>query len=536
MSESIVCRLTDPHRVLAKEDGSYDHERLTRLQAKINVCMTRMFQKPENGGNPFLYALTIPKPHELAVNLPRHNRPFTTAATNGKKFFWNPDFLDAMSADEVPVVMEHEGYHVILFHHSRGRGLDQRVFNWSVDYVVNAIIETQHKQLNRKGKLWGGERLGEPLSFQTLIDFIDGKTEFEDDKHGIFADVSLHGRSPEGIYDEIMQHWQDSPRRCKTCGSLSLDPKTGKPKPKKSPGKGKDKDKGKDQSQGGGGQKPDDPGQKDKSQGSGPQDQCQDPSQDQGGSCGNCGGHHCCPDCGSEGDSLSPMDAHIPGEMTKDEVMADVMRASQQTAAMRGFVPSEVEEALAELMKPTLKWTDLIRNAFMRKVKDAGMKNDWKRLRRRWITANPKQYLPRRHTYMPRGLVMLDTSGSMGDDDLAYGVSQLQVLGPEAEMLLVPCDATPKWEDVQKITGKPADLKRVRVVGRGGTVFDQFFEEYPKKLGTDFDVIVVITDSECGTVPLHLRPRCDVVWVVTRKGKDYKPSFGRVAPLRPQNS
>ncbi len=127
---------------------------------------------------------------------------------------------------------------------------------------------------------------------------------------------------------------------------------------------------------------------------------------------------------------------------------------------------------------------------------------------------------------------MLDTSGSMGDDDMAYGISQLQVLGSNTEGYIIPCDAQPHWAGVHKVE-KADDLKRTKVVGRGGTVFDDFFRDFPKYLGTEFDVIIVLTDGDCGTVPLELRPKnIDVCWVLTRGNTGFKPSFGRVCPLR----
>jgi predicted metal-dependent peptidase len=187
---------------------------------------------------------------------------------------------------------------------------------------------------------------------------------------------------------------------------------------------------------------------------------------------------------------------------------------------------------LGELKKPTLKFTDIVRSALLRKVQDAGVNNDWRRLRRRYLSTNPRQYLPRRYMHQPKWLAMLDTSGSMSDDDMAYGISQLQVLGNNTEGYVIPCDATPHWKGVHKVENAD-DLKRTKVVGRGGTVFDEFFRDFPKHLGTNFDLIIVLTDGDCGTVPLSLRPKgIDVVWVLTRNNKDFRPEFGRVAPLR----
>jgi predicted metal-dependent peptidase len=187
---------------------------------------------------------------------------------------------------------------------------------------------------------------------------------------------------------------------------------------------------------------------------------------------------------------------------------------------------------LGELKKPTLKFTDIVRCALLKKVQDAGLNNDWKCIRRRFLGTNPKMYLPRRYMHKPRWLAMLDTSGSMNEDDMSYGISQLQVLGNNTEGYVIPCDAVPHWAGVHRVE-KATDLKRTKVVGRGGTVFDEFFRDFPKHLGTDFDVIVVLTDGDCGTVPYELRPRnMDVVWVLTRNNTNFKPSFGRVAPLR----
>jgi len=486
----IGVRLTDPNGLVS------DAQKMYELQEKVASCMTRMFRKPENGGNPFLFSLAAPKPHELRDTLP-NGQKLSTAATDGKKYYWNPDFLFKLSRDECPVVMQHESYHIIFFHSKRMRAAEPRKCNIAMDYVVNSCIESDHAKTQRKGKLWGGN-IGDPWHLKDLLAFIDGQGNIPKGDC-CYADVSQYGRPPEQIYDEIMRHWENSPRKCPECAALTIDPKTGKPNP---PGPCKNR-----------------------------------PNCDHKGMC--------CPHCGSPidpssgqgyGDGLpAPMDSHMDAAVSKQEVQSDVMRAAEQAVQMRGTVPSEIEDYLGELIKPTLKFTDLVRSACMKKVQDAGMQNDYKRYRKRWITparGRMRQYLPKRHTHKPRWLAMLDTSGSMGDDDLVYGVSQLKCLG-NTEGYVVPVDASPDWNAVTRIDSME-DLKRTKVVGRGGTVFDDFFREFPKRLGSDFDCVIVLTDGYCGEIPKELAPRCDVVWVLTQYHADYKPTFGRVAPLRPQ--
>jgi predicted metal-dependent peptidase len=503
----IGSRLSDPRKLVP------NNAQLNSLQEKVSSCMTRLFRKPENGGNPFLFAYSAPKPHELIAEL--GGQPIDTAATDGRKYYWNPEFLNKLTPDELATVMQHEGYHIVFFHPKRGKGKQHQVWNIAVDYVVNGCLLTDHEKTHRKGTLFGGN-IGAPLGFSTLIEFIDGKQELPKGDF-CFADASLHGRSPESIYDEIIDHWNKSPRKCPRCGNLSMDANGKKKEKGGGQGQGQPGNDGQGQPGNDGQGQPGDGAQPGQSPGNGKCDH------DHGPQCGH---------CGSPIDRLGAMDSHIDSDMTKQEVQADLMRAAEQAGQMRGTLPSEIEGMLGELKKPTLKFTDIVRCALLKKVQDAGLNNDWKRIRRRFLGTNPKMYLPRRYMHKPRWLAMLDTSGSMNEDDMSYGISQLQVLGNNTEGYVIPCDAVPHWAGVHRVE-KATDLKRTKVVGRGGTVFDEFFRDFPKHLGTDFDVIVVLTDGDCGTVPYELRPRnMDVVWVLTRNNTNFKPSFGRVAPLR----
>ncbi len=502
----IGSRLTDPTHCCP--EGKLDE-----LKEKVSSCMTRLFRLPVNGGNPFLFGLSAPKPHELRDKI--GFRKITTAATDGRKFYWSPEFLGKLNKDELATVMMHESYHVIFFHSVRGKGLNQDVYNVSVDYVVNACIWIDHEKVNRKSQLWGGN-LGDPISLKELLDWIDATQDKLPE--GVFADKSLHGRSPESIYDEIMQHVKDSPRRCPKCGALNIDPKTGKPA--NQPGKGQGQPQ---QDQG------NQPGQGNQSQSPQGNQQGQGQPQNQPG-CG-CGDDGCCPHCGAQPNPMSSLDNHIDSTVDKSEVMSDVMRAAQQAERMKGSVPGEIQDMLGELSKPVLRFQDLVRSAMLRKVTGEGMKNDWKRMRRRWLAATPQQFLPRRHTHMPRWACLLDTSGSMSDKDIAYGLSQLQALGNHTEGLVIPVDAQVYWSDATPIRDM-TDIKRTKVVGRGGTVLRDFFAYYRNHIGSDFDVIIVITDGYIDEIPIELKPPTDVVFVLVNNYKDFKVPFGRVAPLR----
>lgn len=60
-----------------------------------------------------------------------------TAATNGKRILYNPDFFMSLSHEERVFLMLHEAMHCAYLHMERGRGLCPDVFNIAADHVIN---------------------------------------------------------------------------------------------------------------------------------------------------------------------------------------------------------------------------------------------------------------------------------------------------------------------------------------------------------------------------------------------------------------
>lgn len=521
----LLSRILDPDNLMDPEilsqvkgaTPSMIQKGLAQLDLNLSDCMTRMARRPNHGGNPFLFSIAVSKQHILVADeelaeicervrgkRPSFVIPCPTAATDGKYFYWHPLFLSTLEKTEVPIVMEHEVYHTLFRHFERMLSALARQRNWAMDYTVNACIETNWNNIEKSGRgrseLWGGN-LGVPISFKDLLEHIDGKADHfpvtgsKDDPARIFADVTLYGRSPESIYDEIMEHWDRSPRKCPKCAALSLDPKTKKPR---APGPCSNR-----------------PHCKHK-----------------GDCCPHCGA------CGEKGASKygygdgmpGSMDGHIDPKVSKADIENDLLKAAAVTKNLRGTVPAGVEELIAELTRPTLKFVDVLFSDCMRKAQEAGLRNDWLRPRKRWIPHG--LYLPKRFTHRPRLLFLLDTSGSMSAADMAYVISQLQVLVARGvEVVVVPVDAKPHW-DAKTTVDDIRDLKTVKVKGRGGTVFEEFFRDFRKYVGMDFDAIAIGTDGDCGEIPMRLRPPMPVNWVLTRHKSGWKPSFGRVLPHR----
>jgi predicted metal-dependent peptidase len=141
--------------------------------------------------------------------------------------------------------------------------------------------------------------------------------------------------------------------------------------------------------------------------------------------------------------------------------------------------------------------------------------------------------LPTYVDYKPKLLWLLDTSGSMSQEDISFGMSEAQVFDQKAELYVVPVDAEPHWEAITRIN-RASEIPSVKVVGRGGTVFDDFFRDFRVKLRKEgpFDAIVVITDGGLECPSPELNPRCDVAWVITCPTIVFRPHFGKVIRLQ----
>ena len=410
---SNIARLHDPNHVLKpilNDDGTVKvsaERRLVQLQDKISTCMTRMYQKSGNGGNPFLFMYAGPKEHILVDKLPGFEE-FKTAATDGKNFYWCPEFLEKLEIPQVTTIMSHEANHILYGHCSPGRshGKDKEDWNISIDFTNNATLELGLEKAQEEAKtmgktlppLWGSGILGKPILLKELLDWIDGKFEYNkmDQVEGqirVFSDIRVLNRGPESVYFEILQHKMNSPRRCKTCGALSINPKTGKSVM---------------------GDPPYPPG-----------------------SCPKCGAK---PNSMCLGEGIGSPDEHMDSALTKEQVMGEMIQAAEKAANFgRGYVPAGIEAALAELKAPTLSPHDIIVNAMQRKAMDAGFMSDYSHYKRRpqyiyekdengVFVKKYKLYNPRKYTYSPKWCCMFDTSGSMSDADIANGVSELQVV------------------------------------------------------------------------------------------------------------
>jgi len=97
--------------------------------------------------HPFVGNIALNMPFELTEDIP-------TAATNGEKVMFNPNFCDELSDEELKFLVAHECMHPMLEHPFRRQERDIRVWNQAGDYVINQLLVDENMGRMPEGGLY----------------------------------------------------------------------------------------------------------------------------------------------------------------------------------------------------------------------------------------------------------------------------------------------------------------------------------------------------------------------------------------------
>jgi predicted metal-dependent peptidase len=575
--------------------GKIDPKLVFQAEEKLSQVFLELGTRYNNehvgtgmGGDPLIFGLMYPVEHVCTLNMP-------TAATDGKRYYWNPKFVLKQSRIGLRIICGHEAWHAIYMHPQRRGSRLPKLWNIAVDYIVNGTVMDDFKARKMDPKDMFSKHLGKYMTLAQYAEMLKNpfatQKGFEDLKPGTedqadptvelpnpnvdreltpkemkelerrekvqkfyYADPDLEEemRRPEKIYDFLYNLLP----KCPKCGRIGMYQMPNQKKDKKDKGKGKDKDKGKDK----GDQKGDKPGDQPGEQpgdkhdhGDGQPCNCPHPEDQpgdgqgqgqgdgQGDGQGCCGdqsqgqgqGQGCCDGCGGGFDIFgfgSTLDDHMDTEESEEKLAKRISDAMEAARKMAGHVPAALEDELGKLTAPKVTWQDIIRTRLL-KARAGNGRNDWTRFRSRPMFTG--LLVPKRKSYYAHFGCLLDTSGSMGKDDMAFGLSQLASLDERSEGTIVPADADIYWDKATKIKkANFEEISKVKIFGRGGTKFSEFFLDYEKNIGF-CDFLIVITDGFLidSDVAEMKNPGVDVIWLIT-SGSSFKPPFGRSFDLR----
>ena len=100
-------------------------------KSKISAALTKIRMK-----NPFLGTLALFVEHRLDETIP-------TACTDDRSIWYNPEFVEKCSLNEIGAVVLHELLHAALMHNARRGQRDPLLWNIAADIVVNGIVRQE---------------------------------------------------------------------------------------------------------------------------------------------------------------------------------------------------------------------------------------------------------------------------------------------------------------------------------------------------------------------------------------------------------
>lgn len=470
------------------------------------------------GGDPLIFALIVPAVHIATLKVP-------TCATNGKVFYWNPLWLATKSQLGIRLACYHEAFHAIYMHPQRIGRRNLQLWNIAVDYLANGgifddLIARKKRELKSRHSRISDEMLTKRAEEAAHQLFVSGLGNYatlaqciEMFQHPnakiagmerwvsegsttnykfFYADPHLPEelKRPEKIYDLLFPYLSN----CPDCGRLGVAPARQKA------GQGEDKNQA----------------------GSSSGDGLEQPGKSSSsGQCGTCGGG------GNVLDFGELIDEHMEAVEAPEEMNRRVSNAIETAKMMQaGNIPANLISELGTLSAPRIGWQDFIRTKIT-KARAGNGRNDWSRFRSRPLAMG--LMIPKKRNFTAKFVCCLDTSASMSKEAKADGVSQLQGLGERAEGVIVPNDAVCYWEQATELRScKTDELMKISIKGGGGTLLSGFFNDFEKRLGKDFDFVVMITDA--GFSPKDVaswkKPKVEVIWLVI--GTEFEAPWGRV--------
>lgn len=218
-----------------------------------------------------------------------------------------------------------------------------------------------------------------------------------------------------------------------------------------------------------------------------------------------------------EGGADTDADGSI-SEAERDLVRRQVAEEFRRTPG-RGTGAGGLERWVDAILAPArVPWRQVLRGIVRGQLSRAGVEDySYARPSRR-ASSCPRVVLPAMRAPAPTVGVVLDTSGSMGDEDVAEALAEVEGIcrAVGAEIRALSCDAS--------VSGRPTVARRVRdlarsLVGGGGTNMGVGIAAFEAETRPP-QVVVVLTD---GDTPWPPAPPRDMRVVVVLVGEHHSP-------------
>jgi predicted metal-dependent peptidase len=153
-----------------------------------------------------------------------------------------------------------------------------------------------------------------------------------------------------------------------------------------------------------------------------------------------------------------------------EEIKKDIDQAVRQGQIMAGKLGGKTSRVLEDLLNPKVDWREQLRD-FINSLADGKDISTWQRVNRRWLQHD--MYMPSTLSEsMGRIVIGIDTSGSIGSEDLAKFLSEVQAIcvNVQPEMVdLIYWDAEVAAHEVYGRDKQDKLVDSTKPAGGGGT-------------------------------------------------------------------
>jgi len=383
-----------------------------------------------------------------------------TAATDFKHMYYNRDFIDRCSLDEVKFVIAHEVMHNVYDHGTRTKsmGFDPKLANMAQDYVINLEL----KDLSI-GSFPSSQTMMDP-KFEELLKELDPKAykKFKKEfagKPGVLCDEKYRNMPSEQVYELLKKDQEQNGGSGESSHDMHMD------------GSG----------EGGGGEC----------------EECEGTGKGDGenGECDSCGGTGQ-DNSGKNGPikiSQEELD-RMPDEMRK--AVQDAAKVAETASGQAGNVPAGVKQLIDEWTDSRIDWRDYLNN-----VVQSTLKSDytWMRQSRKSMSSN--YYLPAMdNDDMVSVDIAIDTSGSMSNQMLRDIMGEVKgIMEQFADFRLRAWCFDTKTYKVHEYGPDTIDeIGDFELQGGGGTYFECNWEMMEEEDLIPDQLIVATDGCPCG--------------------------------------